>query len=111
MFFSRPLVYTISVLLPASYLIGLIFTLKTHSHIYDIHVSDGHRGQSHGQYAQEAANINSPTGEVTAANMCINASIVAPRRFLTGVWGACGSLHERTFNPFCMLHAQLTMRI
>uniref|UniRef100_A0A4W6FBM0 Cation/H+ exchanger protein 1 n=1 Tax=Lates calcarifer TaxID=8187 RepID=A0A4W6FBM0_LATCA len=40
--FSRPLVYTISVLLPAAYLIGLIFTLKTHSHIYDIHISDGH---------------------------------------------------------------------
>uniref|UniRef100_A0A8C7NT22 Cation/H+ exchanger protein 1 n=1 Tax=Oncorhynchus mykiss TaxID=8022 RepID=A0A8C7NT22_ONCMY len=38
--FSRPLVYTISVLLPSAYLIGLIFTLKTHSHIYDIQVSD-----------------------------------------------------------------------
>uniref|UniRef100_A0A096MHR4 Cation/H+ exchanger protein 1 n=1 Tax=Poecilia formosa TaxID=48698 RepID=A0A096MHR4_POEFO len=38
----EPLVYTISVLLPVSYLIGLIFTLKTHAHIYDIHVSDGH---------------------------------------------------------------------
>uniref|UniRef100_A0A8C7X9G3 Cation/H+ exchanger protein 1 n=1 Tax=Oryzias sinensis TaxID=183150 RepID=A0A8C7X9G3_9TELE len=38
----EPLVYTISVLLPASYLIGLIFTLKTHSHIYDIHISEGH---------------------------------------------------------------------
>uniref|UniRef100_A0A8C7JK27 Cation/H+ exchanger protein 1 n=1 Tax=Oncorhynchus kisutch TaxID=8019 RepID=A0A8C7JK27_ONCKI len=35
-----PLVYTISVLLPSAYLIGLIFTLKTHSHIYDIQVSD-----------------------------------------------------------------------
>uniref|UniRef100_A0A8C8FRD8 Cation/H+ exchanger protein 1 n=1 Tax=Oncorhynchus tshawytscha TaxID=74940 RepID=A0A8C8FRD8_ONCTS len=40
--FSRPLVYTISVLLPSAYLIGLIFTLKTHSHIYDIQVSDVH---------------------------------------------------------------------
>uniref|UniRef100_A0AAQ5XKL6 Cation/H+ exchanger protein 1 n=1 Tax=Amphiprion ocellaris TaxID=80972 RepID=A0AAQ5XKL6_AMPOC len=40
----QPLVYTISVLLPAAYLIGLIFTLKTHSHIYDIHISDGHGG-------------------------------------------------------------------
>lgn len=38
----RPLVYTVSVLLPAAYLIGLIFTLKTHTHIYDIHVSDAH---------------------------------------------------------------------
>lgn len=38
----EPLVYTIAVLLPAAYLIGLIFTLKTHSHIYDIHISDGH---------------------------------------------------------------------
>uniref|UniRef100_A0A8C2ZCT4 Cation/H+ exchanger protein 1 n=1 Tax=Cyclopterus lumpus TaxID=8103 RepID=A0A8C2ZCT4_CYCLU len=40
----EPLVYTISVLLPAAYLIGLIFTLKTHSHIYDIHISDGQGG-------------------------------------------------------------------
>lgn len=39
--------YTISVLLPAAYLIGLIFTLKTHSHIYDIHISDAH---GHGVY-------------------------------------------------------------
>ncbi|XP_039996814.1 cation/H+ exchanger protein 1 isoform X2 [Xiphias gladius] len=44
----EPLVYTISVLLPASYLIGLIFTLKTHSHIYDIHISDGQGGHAHG---------------------------------------------------------------
>uniref|UniRef100_A0A8C5FAU0 Cation/H+ exchanger protein 1 n=1 Tax=Gadus morhua TaxID=8049 RepID=A0A8C5FAU0_GADMO len=36
-----PLVYTIAVLLPVAYLIGLIFTLKTHKHIYDIHVSEG----------------------------------------------------------------------
>uniref|UniRef100_A0A8D3CB71 Cation/H+ exchanger protein 1 n=1 Tax=Scophthalmus maximus TaxID=52904 RepID=A0A8D3CB71_SCOMX len=43
----EPLVYTISVLLPAAYLIGLIFTLKTHSHIYDIHISDGHGGHAH----------------------------------------------------------------
>ncbi|KAG9280193.1 putative cation exchanger [Astyanax mexicanus] len=38
----EPLVYTVSVLLPAAYLIGLVFTLKTHSHIYDIHISEGH---------------------------------------------------------------------
>ncbi|KAG9346878.1 hypothetical protein JZ751_005805 [Albula glossodonta] len=38
----EPLVNTISVLLPAAYLIGLIFTLKTHSHIYDIHISGCH---------------------------------------------------------------------
>ncbi|XP_060784200.1 uncharacterized protein cax2 isoform X3 [Neoarius graeffei] len=37
----EPLVYTVSVLLPVSYIIGLLFTLKTHSHIYDIHVGDG----------------------------------------------------------------------
>ncbi|XP_062374671.1 cation/H+ exchanger protein 1 [Sardina pilchardus] len=43
----EPLVYTISVLLPAAYLIGLIFTLKTHSHIYDIHINDDN-GQGHG---------------------------------------------------------------
>ncbi|XP_053318510.1 uncharacterized protein LOC128490587 [Spea bombifrons] len=38
----KPLVYTVSLLLPAAYIIGLIFTLKTHSHIYDIHISDCH---------------------------------------------------------------------
>lgn len=37
----RPLVYTVSALLPVAYIIGLIFTLKTHSHIYDIHVGEG----------------------------------------------------------------------
>uniref|UniRef100_H3CQ62 Cation/H+ exchanger protein 1 n=1 Tax=Tetraodon nigroviridis TaxID=99883 RepID=H3CQ62_TETNG len=46
----EPLVYTISVLLPAAYLIGLIFTLKTHSHIYDIHISDGQTGHAHGHH-------------------------------------------------------------
>ncbi|XP_078533711.1 uncharacterized protein LOC144819850 [Lissotriton helveticus] len=39
---TEPLVYTVCFLLPAAYLIGLIFTLKTHSHIYDIHISDCH---------------------------------------------------------------------
>lgn len=34
--------YTVSILLPAAYLIGLFFTLKTHTHIYDIHISDCH---------------------------------------------------------------------
>ncbi|XP_044042283.1 cation/H+ exchanger protein 1 isoform X2 [Siniperca chuatsi] len=81
----EPLVYTISVLLPAAYLIGLIFTLKTHSHIYDIHISDGQGGHAHGQYAQEGTSTYHPTGEVTtdhllAANSCINASIVATRQ-------------------------------
>ncbi|KAM8820174.1 uncharacterized protein ACNFOS_001853 [Eudromia elegans] len=38
----QPLVYTVSLLLPTAYLIGLFFTLKTHSHIYDIHISDCH---------------------------------------------------------------------
>ncbi|XP_040019925.2 uncharacterized protein LOC120809855 [Gasterosteus aculeatus] len=37
----EPLVYTVCALLPAAYIIGLIFTLKTHSHIYDIHVGEG----------------------------------------------------------------------
>ncbi|KAL7401491.1 hypothetical protein ABVT39_000421 [Epinephelus coioides] len=37
----EPLVYTVSALLPTAYIIGLMFTLKTHSHIYDIHVGDG----------------------------------------------------------------------
>uniref|UniRef100_H3D3L0 Cation/H+ exchanger protein 2 n=1 Tax=Tetraodon nigroviridis TaxID=99883 RepID=H3D3L0_TETNG len=39
----EPLVYTVSALLPAAYIIGLTFTLKTHSHIYDIHVGEGQR--------------------------------------------------------------------
>uniref|UniRef100_A0AAV2IUQ9 Sodium/calcium exchanger membrane region domain-containing protein n=1 Tax=Knipowitschia caucasica TaxID=637954 RepID=A0AAV2IUQ9_KNICA len=43
----EPLVYTIAVLLPTAYLIGLIFTLKTHAHIYDIHVSDIQGGHPH----------------------------------------------------------------
>ncbi|KAM6961607.1 cation/H+ exchanger protein 1 [Tautogolabrus adspersus] len=78
----EPLVYTISLLLPAAYLIGLIFTLKTHSHIYDIHISDGQGGHAHGQYTQEGANTYHPTGEVPtghllAANSCINSSVVA----------------------------------
>uniref|UniRef100_A0A3B4UX82 Cation/H+ exchanger protein 2 n=1 Tax=Seriola dumerili TaxID=41447 RepID=A0A3B4UX82_SERDU len=37
----EPLVYTVSTLLPVAYIIGLIFTLKTHSHIYNIHVEEG----------------------------------------------------------------------
>uniref|UniRef100_A0A8C7RT47 Sodium/calcium exchanger membrane region domain-containing protein n=1 Tax=Oncorhynchus mykiss TaxID=8022 RepID=A0A8C7RT47_ONCMY len=44
----RPLVYTVSFLLPVAYIIGLIFTLKTHSHIYDIHVGEGHVTGHHG---------------------------------------------------------------
>uniref|UniRef100_A0A8C5E4P3 Putative cation exchanger C521.04c n=1 Tax=Gouania willdenowi TaxID=441366 RepID=A0A8C5E4P3_GOUWI len=44
----QPLVYTVSVLLPVAYIIGLIFTLKTHSHIYDISVGDGQGGGHHG---------------------------------------------------------------
>ncbi|KAJ8262248.1 hypothetical protein GJAV_G00164280 [Gymnothorax javanicus] len=43
-----PLVNTIAVLLPAAYLIGLIFTLKTHTHIYDIHISGCHAPGHHG---------------------------------------------------------------
>ncbi|KAM3673263.1 LOW QUALITY PROTEIN: uncharacterized protein VK521_002176 [Ammospiza maritima maritima] len=43
----QPLVYTVSILLPAAYLIGLFFTLKTHAHIYDIHISDCHMPGHH----------------------------------------------------------------
>lgn len=91
---SRPLVYTISVLLPASYLIGLIFTLKTHSHIYDIHISEGHGGHSHGQYVQETLGSHKPTGEVAnghlqSTDVCINASINGTGHRAAGVWCAC----------------------
>ncbi|XP_040031288.2 cation/H+ exchanger protein 1 isoform X1 [Gasterosteus aculeatus] len=78
----EPLVYTVSVLLPAAYLIGLIFTLKTHSHIYDIHISDGHGGHAHGgQYAHEGN--EQPTADATTgchhgANTCINAAMASP---------------------------------
>ncbi|XP_054892065.1 uncharacterized protein LOC129363798 [Poeciliopsis prolifica] len=44
----QPLVYTVSALLPAAYIIGLIFTLKTHSHIYNIHVGEGQETGHHG---------------------------------------------------------------
>ncbi|XP_023651324.1 cation/H+ exchanger protein 1 isoform X1 [Paramormyrops kingsleyae] len=44
----EPLIYTISILLPAAYVVGLIFTLKTHSHIYDIHISGCHASGHHG---------------------------------------------------------------
>ncbi|CAN9499179.1 unnamed protein product [Ophioblennius macclurei] len=44
----EPLVYTVSALLPAAYIIGLIFTLKTHSHIYDVHVGEGQVADHHG---------------------------------------------------------------
>ncbi|XP_041833324.1 cation/H+ exchanger protein 1 isoform X1 [Melanotaenia boesemani] len=85
----EPLVYTISVLLPASYLIGLIFTLKTHSHIYDIHISDCHAGHVHGQYAQDGTSTHNPTGEVSTdrlprTNVSINSNIVAPGHIGTG---------------------------
>uniref|UniRef100_A0AAV2IZF9 Sodium/calcium exchanger membrane region domain-containing protein n=1 Tax=Knipowitschia caucasica TaxID=637954 RepID=A0AAV2IZF9_KNICA len=75
----EPLVYTIAVLLPTAYLIGLIFTLKTHAHIYDIHVSDIQGGHPHGQYPQETL---PPAGSLLLAadNSCINASIVAGHR-------------------------------
>ncbi|XP_040894418.1 putative cation exchanger C521.04c [Toxotes jaculatrix] len=44
----EPLVYTVSALLPVAYIIGLIFTLKTHSHIYNIHVGEGQATCHHG---------------------------------------------------------------
>lgn len=43
----EPLVYTVSTLLPIAYIIGLTFTLKTHSHIYDIHVGEGQVADHH----------------------------------------------------------------
>ncbi|KAL9854644.1 uncharacterized protein GJ701_003967 isoform 2-T2 [Geothlypis trichas] len=48
----QPLVYTVSILLPAAYLIGLFFTLKTHTHIYDIHISDCHSECPHTSWPQ-----------------------------------------------------------
>ncbi|XP_035477452.2 cation/H+ exchanger protein 1 isoform X2 [Scophthalmus maximus] len=98
----EPLVYTISVLLPAAYLIGLIFTLKTHSHIYDIHISDGHGGHAHGQYTQGDATTCHTLGDVTAGhlhavNSCINDTIISTNQVTTGVhhvvhWSRCKAL-------------------
>lgn len=85
--------YTVSVLLPAAYLIGLIFTLKTHSHIYDIHISDGHGGHAHGgQYAHEGN--EQPTADATTgchhgANTCINAAMASPGHVAAGVSVVC----------------------
>ncbi|KAJ0057372.1 hypothetical protein NL108_005287, partial [Boleophthalmus pectinirostris] len=82
----EPLVYTIAVLLPAAYLIGLIFTLKTHSHIYDIHISDIQGGHAHGQYQQEARSQHRPNaGPVLAPSSCINASLVATCHVVPGL--------------------------
>ncbi|XP_069021063.1 cation/H+ exchanger protein 1 [Embiotoca jacksoni] len=109
----EPLVYSIAVLLPAAYLIGLIFTLKTHSHIYDIHISDGHGANAHGQYAQEGTSAYSPTGEVTtghllANNSCINGSIIATCHVASGHhvvhwsrWRALGVLIVATLLMAC----------
>ncbi|KAM4615650.1 cation/H+ exchanger protein 1 [Polymixia lowei] len=85
----EPLVYTISVMLPAAYLIGLIFTLKTHSHIYDIQISDGHGGHGHGQCRQEGANTHHQDREVTFGHLltehtCINVNIVTTSHGVTG---------------------------
>lgn len=109
----RALVYTVCLLLPAAYLIGLIFTLKTHSHIYDIHISDGQAGHAHGQYAHLGTSPSHPTGEVTtghilAANSCINASIVATSQVVaTGVC-ACNFGFINIEGQEVYLHAQLT---
>ncbi|XP_077401391.1 cation/H+ exchanger protein 1 [Vanacampus margaritifer] len=89
----EPLVYIICVLLPAAYLVGLIFTLKTHSHIYDIHVSEGQGGHAHARYALDegaAATAALPrvgegaAGPLLAVNSCINASILPPCHVATG---------------------------
>uniref|UniRef100_A0A669EA45 Cation/H+ exchanger protein 2 n=1 Tax=Oreochromis niloticus TaxID=8128 RepID=A0A669EA45_ORENI len=48
LFVFRPLVYTVCALLPVAYIIGLLFTLKTHSHIYNIHVEEVQVSSHHG---------------------------------------------------------------
>lgn len=59
--------YTISALLPTAYVIGLIFTLKTHSHIYDIQISDDHGDHGHGQYDLKGTCNFQSTDEFTAS--------------------------------------------
>ncbi|KAM9771755.1 cation/H+ exchanger protein 1 [Syngnathus typhle] len=81
----EPLVYTISLLLPAAYLIGLIFTLKTHSHIYDIHISEGQGSHAIDEGTAAATHVGEgAAGPLLAANSCINASIVPPSLVATG---------------------------
>lgn len=95
--------YTISVLLPAAYLIGLIFTLKTHSHIYDIHISDGQGGHAHGQYTKEDTSTyhstgELPTGHLPAPKSSVNATIIANSHIATGVF--LGGVHVVLLQSF-----------
>ena len=77
--------YTIAVLLPIAYLIGLIFTLKTHTHIYDIHISEGPGGQR-GPVAQGHFPHG---GEGPEVNTCINANFITTS---FGTKGKCVSV-------------------
>jgi Ca2+:H+ antiporter len=49
---TRPLVWFCAVLLPIAYIVGLIFTLRTHAHIYDKHqeeqAADADAEEAHG---------------------------------------------------------------
>ena len=93
LFPARPLVYTIAVLLPVAYLIGLIFTLKTHKHIYDIHVSEGPGGQrgpgAQGQYPHG--------GEGPEVATCINADFITTS---FGTKGKCVSVFLNEWKSF-----------
>lgn len=93
---TRPLVYTISVLLPAAYLIGLIFTLKTHSHIYDIHIS-GQTGHAHGQYDQARTGTDeASTAHPLAAKLSVDNKMVE-----LGMWEWLEMCKLLTGHVFC----------
>ncbi|KAG8005627.1 Low affinity vacuolar monovalent cation/H(+) antiporter [Nibea albiflora] len=101
----EPLVYTISVLLPAAYLIGLVFTLKTHSHIYDIHISDGQGGHAHGQYTQEGTSTSYSTGHHVvhwSRWRALAVLIVA-----TGLMACCADLSTANIEPM-LTHSSIS---
>ncbi|XP_034056742.1 cation/H+ exchanger protein 1 isoform X2 [Gymnodraco acuticeps] len=95
----EPLVYTISVLLPAAYLIGLIFTLKTHSHIYDIHISDLHGGQD----AQEGTSTTGHHVVHWSRTRALGVLIVA-----TVLMACCADLSTENIQPI-LAHSSISL--
>ncbi|KAF3859182.1 hypothetical protein F7725_021581 [Dissostichus mawsoni] len=95
----EPLVYTISVLLPAAYLIGLIFTLKTHSHIYDIHISDGHGCQ----YAQEGTSTTGHHVVHWSRTRALGVLIVS-----TVLMACCADLSTENIQPI-LAHSSISL--
>eukprot|EP00039_Didymoeca_costata_P025075 m.12250 g.12250 ORF g.12250 m.12250 type:complete len:737 (-) comp4622_c0_seq2:734-2944(-) len=47
---TRPLIWTCSILLPLAYIAGLIFTLRTHAHIYEVNEEEEEEKTGHSQH-------------------------------------------------------------